>query len=39
MLVIKIPADAGADALDEAIDLAAASADAVERELLGSDEL
>ena len=39
MLVIKIPADASADALDEAIDLAAASADAVERELLGSDEL
>lgn len=39
MLVIKIPADASADALDEAIDLAAASADVVERELLGSDEL
>ncbi|WP_374604963.1 hypothetical protein [Arenimonas sp.] len=39
MLVIKIPADAGADALDEVIDLAAASADAVERELLGTDEL
>lgn len=39
MLVIKIPADASADALDEAIDLAAASADAVERELLGSDAL
>lgn len=39
MLVIKIPADASADALDEAIDLAAASADAVERELLGSDNL
>lgn len=39
MLVIKIPADASADALDEAIDLAAATADAVERELLGTDEL
>lgn len=39
MLVIKIPADASADALDEAIDLAAASADAVERALLGSDDL
>src|SRR5690606_4960429 len=39
MLVLKIPADASADALDEAIDLAAASADMVERELLGSDEL
>lgn len=39
MLVLKIPADANADALDEAIDLAAAAADAVERELLGSDDL
>lgn len=39
MLVIKVPSDASADALDEAIDLAAASADVVERELLGSDEL
>jgi hypothetical protein len=39
MLVIKIPADASADALDEAIDLAATSADALERELLGSDDL
>ncbi|GGA75734.1 hypothetical protein GCM10011521_12370 [Arenimonas soli] len=39
MLVIKVPADASADALDEAIDLAAAAADAVERQLLGSDEL
>lgn len=39
MLVIKIPADASADALDEAIDLAAATADALERELLGTDEL
>ena len=39
MLVVKIPADANADALDEAIDLAAAAADALERELMGSDDL
>ena len=39
MLVVKIPADADADALDEAIDLAAAAADALERELMGSDDL
>jgi hypothetical protein len=39
MLVIKIPAGADADALDEAIDLAAAAADSLEQELMGSDEL
>ena len=36
------PADqdrADADALDEAIDLAAAAADSLEQELMGSDEL
>lgn len=39
MLVTKIPADADADALDEAIDLTAASADEVELDLTGKDEL
>ncbi|MBW8310923.1 MAG: hypothetical protein K0M64_02705 [Rhizobium sp.] len=39
MLVIKIPADASADALDEAIDLAASAADAVELDLTGKDDL
>lgn len=39
MLVIKIQADAGADALDEAIDLAASAADAVELDLTGKDDL
>jgi len=39
MLVVKLPADAGADELDDAINLAAASADALELELTGKDEL
>jgi len=39
MLVIKIPADADADLLDEAIDLAALSADEVELDLTGKDDL
>jgi len=39
MLVSKIPADAGADQLDEAIDLTAIAADALELELSGTDEL
>ena len=39
MLVVKIPADASADALDEAIDLAASAADAVELDLTGTDKL
>ncbi len=39
MLVTKIPADASADELDEAIDLTALSADAAELELTGKDDL
>ena len=39
MFVTKIPADASADALDEAIDLTAVSADATELDLTGKDEL
>lgn len=39
MLVVKLPADASADELDEAIDLAALSADEVEKDLTGKDEL
>ncbi len=39
MLVTKIAADASADELDEAIDLTAVAADAVELDLLGTDEL
>ena len=39
MFVAKIPADASADQLDEAIDLAAISADEVEQELTGKDDL
>jgi len=39
MLVVKIPADASADELDEAIDLAASAADAVELDLTGKDDL
>lgn len=39
MLVVKIPADASAEVLDEAIDLAALSADAAELELTGKDDL
>ena len=38
MMVIKIPADAGADVLDEAIDLAAVTADKMELELTGKDD-
>ena len=39
MLVSKIPADASATVLDEAIDLTASAADAVELELTGKDDL
>lgn len=39
MLVTKIPADANAAQLDEAIDLTASAADAVELELTGKDDL
>jgi hypothetical protein len=39
MLVVKVPADASADELDEAIDLAALSADEVEKDLTGKDAL
>lgn len=39
MLVTKIPADASADELDEAIDLTAISADSAELELTGKDDL
>lgn len=39
MFVTKIPADASADALDEAIDLTALSADEAENDLTGQDEL
>ena len=39
MFVAKIPADASADQLDEAIDLAALSADEVELDLTGKDDL
>jgi hypothetical protein len=39
MLVTKIPADASADELDEAIDLTAMSADAAELALTGKDDL
>lgn len=39
MLVAKIPAHASADELDEAIDLTAATADALELELTGRDDL
>jgi hypothetical protein len=39
MLVAKIPAHASANELDEAIDLAAATADALELELTGKDDL
>ncbi|MBP6596542.1 MAG: hypothetical protein KA187_05755 [Arenimonas sp.] len=39
MLVTKIPADASADELDEAIDLTALSADAAELDLTGKDDL
>ncbi len=39
MFVIKIPADASADVLDESIDLAATTADEVELELTGGDDL
>jgi hypothetical protein len=39
MLVAKIPAHASADELDEAIDLAATTADALELELTGKDDL
>ena len=39
MFVIKIPADANADVLDESIDLAATTADEVELELTGGDDL
>jgi hypothetical protein len=38
MLVIKIPADASADMLDEAIDLAAVTADKMELELTAKDD-
>lgn len=38
MMVIKIPADASADVLDEAIDLAAVTADKMELELTGKDD-
>lgn len=39
MLVTKIPADANATQLDEAIDLTASAADAVELDLTGKDDL
>ena len=39
MLVVKISADASAEELDEAIDLAAIAADAVELDLTGKDDL
>lgn len=39
MLVSKIPADASASVLDEAIDLTASAADEVELELTGKDDL
>jgi hypothetical protein len=39
MLVTKISADASADQLDEAIDLTAVAADAVELDLTGKDDL
>lgn len=39
MLVTKISADANADQLDEAIDLTAVAADAVELDLTGKDDL
>jgi hypothetical protein len=39
MLVVKIDAAASAEELDEAIDLAAISADAVELDLTGKDDL
>lgn len=39
MFVTKVPADANADALDEAIDLTALSADEVEKDLTGKDDL
>lgn len=39
MLVTKIPADASAAVLDEAIDLTASAADEVELELTGKDDL
>lgn len=39
MLVTKIPADASASQLDEAIDLTAVAADAVELDLTGKDDL
>lgn len=39
MLVTKIPADASASVLDEAIDLTASAADEVELELTGKDDL
>ena len=38
MMVIKIPADGSADLLDEAIDLAAVTADKMELELTGKDD-
>ena len=38
MMVVKIPADASADVLDEAIDLAAVTADKMELELTGKDD-
>lgn len=39
MLVTKIPADASASQLDEAIDLTASAADEVELDLTGKDDL
>lgn len=39
MFVTKIPADANAEALDEAIDLTALSADEAEKDLTGKDDL
>lgn len=38
MMVIKIPADASAEVLDEAIDLAAVTADKMELKLTGKDD-
>ena len=39
MFVVKIPADANANVLDESIDLAATTADEVEQDLTGKDDL
>lgn len=39
MLVVKIPADANADQLDDAVDFAATAADEMESELTGKDDL